>query len=247
MYPNAELILGLDIDEKCSGLVFQNDAIKVLIGDAGDNSIAANVQKLRTNFDLIVDDGSHNSKDIITALEQFLPLVNPGGIYVIEDLHASYWPTWGGGLVVHNSAMNYLKKLADIINFEHWGNSLSIEEYLKVDSDLVEVLQNIRCIEFQNSTCIIRMENTKANLGRRVITGEQVLVNEGTSNLGDTLSSPEKNSMTEFELMMLEPGALEQSLNELSGLKQDIAKLSSELREIKKSKLWRWTEFLRKF
>ena len=36
-------------------------------------------------FDIIIDDGSHNKKDQIITLNYFLPKLNQGGLYIIED------------------------------------------------------------------------------------------------------------------------------------------------------------------
>jgi len=38
-------------------------------------------------FDIIIDDGSHKTKDHLISLSVLLPFVNPKGYYVIEDLH----------------------------------------------------------------------------------------------------------------------------------------------------------------
>ena len=43
-------------------------------------------------FDLIIDDGSHNLKDMLVGLKFFFKFVNSGGIYVIEDFkHPNYY------------------------------------------------------------------------------------------------------------------------------------------------------------
>jgi len=41
-------------------------------------------------FDVIIEDGSHTMRDQQLNLALLLPLVKPGGIYVIEDLHTSF-------------------------------------------------------------------------------------------------------------------------------------------------------------
>lgn len=41
-------------------------------------------------FDLIIDDGLHSQTAIDKTLEQFLPLLSNGGVYVIEDLPVNY-------------------------------------------------------------------------------------------------------------------------------------------------------------
>ena len=37
-------------------------------------------------------------KDILNSFEYLYPKLKIGGLYVIEDLHTSYWPKFGGGL-----------------------------------------------------------------------------------------------------------------------------------------------------
>ena len=41
-------------------------------------------------YDIIVEDGSHLQRDQQLSLAQLLPLVAPGGIYIIEDISSSY-------------------------------------------------------------------------------------------------------------------------------------------------------------
>jgi len=43
-------------------------------------------------FDLIVDDASHKNKDQQQTFGHMFPLLRPGGIYVLEDLHSSLQP-----------------------------------------------------------------------------------------------------------------------------------------------------------
>ena len=69
----------------------------------------------QTTFDLIVDDGSHQSRDIIHAFEAWFPRVKPGGVYVIEDLHAVYWPEYNVGCEPA-AAIQYFKALIDDLN-----------------------------------------------------------------------------------------------------------------------------------
>lgn len=55
------------------------------------------LSKIDTQFDVIIDDGSHRSDHQITTFQYlFNNNLKPGGLYVVEDLHCcldSYW--WG--------------------------------------------------------------------------------------------------------------------------------------------------------
>jgi hypothetical protein len=87
--------VGCDIDPACGQLQF-NGQVEVIVGDATSRATSQKVKAIAPNFGVIVDDGSHVSADIILSLARYLPSLSPGGAYVIEDLHASYWPSWGG-------------------------------------------------------------------------------------------------------------------------------------------------------
>lgn len=43
-------------------------------------------------WDIIIDDGSHWAKHIITSFNCLWPRLKSGGFYCIEDLETSYWP-----------------------------------------------------------------------------------------------------------------------------------------------------------
>lgn len=44
---------------------------------------------LQPNFDVIIDDGPHTSKEQLLFLDSFLSRVVAGGVYIIEDLHCT--------------------------------------------------------------------------------------------------------------------------------------------------------------
>ena len=92
-YFRRGLIYGLDIFEK-TGVV--ESRLNVLQGDQGDEQALDAMARELGPFDIIIDDGSHISHHIIASFRALFPHVRPGGLYVVEDLASSYWPTWGG-------------------------------------------------------------------------------------------------------------------------------------------------------
>lgn len=81
-YPDAEVI-GLDITEPLS-----IPGCTVLKMDATDVYALRELGK----FDLIIDDGSHNTKDQqITFDYLFHHGLKRGGVYIIEDVHTSFY------------------------------------------------------------------------------------------------------------------------------------------------------------
>ena len=49
------------------------------------------------HYDVVIDDGSHESSDIVAAIDRLWPYVKLGGWYVIEDLQTQFSAQWGGG------------------------------------------------------------------------------------------------------------------------------------------------------
>tara|TARA_B100000029_G_C17294301_1_gene858204 strand:+ start:132 stop:815 length:684 start_codon:yes stop_codon:yes gene_type:complete len=115
-FPKAK-ICGIDILEK----KFTIENVEILKGDQSDFNFLGSLINKYKNFDIIIDDGSHQSKHIIKSFNFLFPYLNTNGIYVIEDLQTSYIPRFGGSrinLKKKLSSMNFLKSLTDSINYE---------------------------------------------------------------------------------------------------------------------------------
>lgn len=90
-FPNAN-ILGLDIFDKTQ---YENDRIETKIIDQGnlndlDNFVNECCNK-NLQFDIILDDGSHDVSHQQITFGKLFQLVKPGGIYIIEDMCTSYF------------------------------------------------------------------------------------------------------------------------------------------------------------
>lgn len=67
-----------------------NERYKFLDGNQGDPEFwQAFISECGTDFDVIIDDGSHISSDIMTTFTCLWPHVKLGGLYEIEDLNAA--------------------------------------------------------------------------------------------------------------------------------------------------------------
>jgi hypothetical protein len=90
-FPNAQ-ILGLDLDDKS---YLNSDRIKTLQLDQGNalqlNEVFKFINLQNRQFDLILDDGSHNITHQQLTFGKLFSLVKPGGMYIIEDLGTSYF------------------------------------------------------------------------------------------------------------------------------------------------------------
>jgi hypothetical protein len=72
------------------------DRVRLYYGtDQGDRDALHRIAK--ENFDgerldVVIDDGSHRYEPSKASLNVFLPLLRPGGLYVIEDWSWAHWP-----------------------------------------------------------------------------------------------------------------------------------------------------------
>ena len=66
-FNNAKKIVGCDINPKCKDLSFEDKRISVVIGDANSIDARNEISIISSSFDLIIDDGSHRSDDIIKS------------------------------------------------------------------------------------------------------------------------------------------------------------------------------------
>lgn len=120
-FPFAQ-IFGIDISPNAKQ--HESDRITIHIGDQADEAFLRGfAETTGGNFDIVIDDGGHYMDEQITSLETLWPYVRPGGFYVIEDLHTSYWAAYSDhGL----TTVDVIKKWIDKLN-----NGETTVEYLK--------------------------------------------------------------------------------------------------------------------
>jgi hypothetical protein len=82
------IIYGVDIEPECR--VYENDGIKIFIGDQADRSFWREFCRKVPTLDIVIDDGGHQPEQQIVSLEELLPLLRPGGVYFCEDVHGAY-------------------------------------------------------------------------------------------------------------------------------------------------------------
>lgn len=115
-------IFSIDIYDK---QLLEEDRIKIFQGSQIDKAFLMSVVNEIGPIDIIIDDGSHINRHVITSFILLFPFLNIGGIYAIEDVQTSYWSDHGGdsfNLKKNNTTMNFFKNLADGLNFEEFDN-----------------------------------------------------------------------------------------------------------------------------
>lgn len=113
--PKAK-ICGIDVWDKSS---HAEERIEIRQGRQDDHDFLLRVARELGPFDLIIDDGSHINRHIIRSFETLFYYVADGGYYVVEDVHTSYWPRFGGSWRTRSkrTAMAAFKQLADHVNY----------------------------------------------------------------------------------------------------------------------------------
>ncbi|HEX8351009.1 MAG TPA: class I SAM-dependent methyltransferase, partial [Hymenobacter sp.] len=103
-------IFGIDIDQRCAELFDPPNQVR--IGSQADCKFLRSVVHEMGGVDLVIDDGSHIAEHQRQSFDCLFPLLNDGGLYVIEDLHTSYWPgAYQGGYRRRGTAIEFVKLL----------------------------------------------------------------------------------------------------------------------------------------
>lgn len=110
-------IYGIDVDPRCAQLA--DDNIEILIGSQSDRAFLREVKHRIGQVDILLDDGGHTMRQQIIAFEELFSLVAHDGVYVVEDLHTSYWPSYGGGVKRRGTFIEYSKNFIDCIHGYH--------------------------------------------------------------------------------------------------------------------------------
>jgi len=151
--PKGSKITGIDIDEKCANLKFGKN-INLIIGDGTDKKVIDKYFS-KSKFDIIVDDGSHINEHVIKSFEELFPKLNYGGLYIVEDVHTSYWKNYyHGGYKKSTSTMEYFKNLIDSLNYLYIPN-FPINTKLSDIIKLRKMNKEIASITFYDSVIII--------------------------------------------------------------------------------------------
>lgn len=153
-------IYSLDIDPRCK--THEDERIKIVIGDQGSQNVIDELLKISdSNFDIIVDDGSHINELTIKSFNLLYEKLNPGGFYVIEDLGNSYHRNlaehirvggWPG--MQYNSGVDFVNNREDMNLF--FSNLI---EQLDLTSDRpTEYKSDIEYIHFYSRIAVIKKQ-----------------------------------------------------------------------------------------
>jgi len=98
-------VYGVDVNKDSAG--FTNDYTSIFVGDQADKAFWSDFKKEVKGIDILIDDGGHKPEQQRVTLEEMLPFINPGGIYICEDIHGKHnqFFSYACGLVSSLNAM----------------------------------------------------------------------------------------------------------------------------------------------
>ena len=126
-------VYGVDIREECK--VYENEYTTIFVGNQADRKFWERFKEKVPVIDILIDDGGHQPEQQIVTLEEMLPHISPGGVYLCEDIHK-----------VHNDFISYLHGLVKNLNnmvqmselsarptqFQSWIRSIHFYPYVAV-------------------------------------------------------------------------------------------------------------------
>ena len=121
-------IISIDINPDCKQYEQQNINVRI-----GDQSNLEFLQSVIDEFgipDIVLDDGSHDQNHINASFDFLYPKMPYNSIYLIEDLHTSYWESHHGGLYNQNTFINRSKQMIDQLNINYTKGALEKDQIL---------------------------------------------------------------------------------------------------------------------
>jgi len=143
-------ITGIDIFDAAKEL--ESPGTDIIICDQSNTANLERIFSKREPYDIIIDDGGHTMTQQIGSLKGLFPLLAPNGVYLIEDMHTAYWSKFEGGLRNPSSSIEFIKKLIDYVNIDHFREPDMQQLYGPLKKSLKEQL--ISC-SFYDSICVL--------------------------------------------------------------------------------------------
>ena len=158
-FPNAN-ILGIDIYDKTE--YENNRTITKIVDQSNSEQLDNFVQECETQnlqFDIVIDDGSHDVAHQQLTFGKLFKLVKPGGIYIIEDMCTSYFNL---GVELYGYYQDQQKLDNNTVKFltlrpftSPWINQNSLD-YIEQNVEYISILDrfNPQCTYLHHFPCI---------------------------------------------------------------------------------------------
>ena len=83
-------VYGIDVAPECKA--YENEYTRIFIGDQADRAFWARFRDDVPTLDIVIDDGGHEVEQQVVTLEETLPHLASGGVFMCEDVHGAFNP-----------------------------------------------------------------------------------------------------------------------------------------------------------
>jgi methyltransferase family protein len=131
-------IYGVDIEESCKA--YEDDATKVFIGNQADREFWKRFREQVPTLDIVIDDGGHEPNQQVVTLEELLPHLRPGGVFLCEDVCGTF-----------NRFTSYINGVIHNLNASHSMTSDMIDTDRRLTCQATgfqSVIHSIHCYPF---------------------------------------------------------------------------------------------------
>lgn len=267
-------LVGIDVDvaaqAACAGRFL------VEVGDQADPQFLQRVVAEHGPFDVVIDDGGHTMSQQIGSLEALFPTLAPGGRYLVEDTHTSYWGEYQDSDVTF---IDWVKERLDDLNAYHHSRSRSLPVWATevrgihaYDSVVVldkgrhyppfaEVAGNgsallgarhseLELLQYRAAVNVRTSQLTQTQKQATVAVADARRKLEDADSLYRTMESRHAQDLESVETVREEllraRAELEGSRDELQRSKGDLQRAQRSLQDLRTSKSWRWTSPVRR-
>ena len=136
-------IYGVDVNPYCK--TFEEKQIEIIIGDQSDREFLKQLREQIGQVDIIIDDGSHHCAHQIATFQELYTMIADDGVYLVEDLHTSYWPEYEGGYHREGTFIEFSKMLIDSLNAWHIPNTKP--DAITISTDSLHYYDSVLVIE----------------------------------------------------------------------------------------------------
>ncbi len=126
--PHADVV-GVDVEP--ASKQFEEDQIRVFVGDQSDRRFLEKVLADIGEPDVIIDDGSHVMAHVNASFDVLYSSLSKNGVYLVEDLHTAYWSEYGGGHLKRETFIERCKSLVDSLNAYHSRGAVAVDEFAR--------------------------------------------------------------------------------------------------------------------
>eukprot|EP01041_Mallomonas_annulata_P002578 gene2578-5035_t len=142
------------------------NGVNTLVGDQSNiEDLNRWIKTSGGDFDIIVDDGGHTNQQIYTSFLKLWPVLNPGGIYFMEDLQVGRVRQWNNDSTTA-VMIDIINSWSDQLIISHWRGSVFTSQ-MKAFRQNYPIPKNMKWIFCQKQACVFGKCDIKDPAGCR--------------------------------------------------------------------------------